>query len=368
MEETTYGVSRFHNINAVTCYMNSILAVLQQTPYFIDYILSEELRQDLVKKYSKEELKETVIYNLYKLLYTSLTNDDIVIKPTSFRASITKKCSIWGENQHQDSQEFFNFLITNIEEEIYTKKIIIPGRKGFNSIEKLDTNYNIQNILAQVSWNKFMEKEISPIKQLFTGLQNNYLTCSICGNVSNNFEIFQLLSLSIPIIDKVKDVYKKFSLDELITKYVSSEELDNNNMLTCSFCHIKNKQYKQTKLWNTPKILIIQIKRFLMNDYGIMSRKLNNLIDYPVRNLDLSSYIDDDSPHKNNAKYNLFGVNCHHSLGNFNTINFGHYTTIVKSRHDHCWYHYDDSRPVEKITTSNELVNNSAYLLFYYKV
>ena len=34
-----------------------------------------------------------------------------------------------GENQHQDSQEFLNFLITNIEEEVYIKKIFIPGRK-----------------------------------------------------------------------------------------------------------------------------------------------------------------------------------------------------------------------------------------------
>ena len=139
-------------------------------------------------------------------------------------------------------------------------------------------------------------------------------------------------------------------------------------MLKCEFCCIKNRQVKQTKFWNTPKILIIQIKRFLMNDYGIMSKKLNNLIKYPVRDLDMSPYMDSNSPHKNNAKYNLFGVNCHHSLGNFNTINFGHYTSIVKSRYDNNWYHYDDSSPVEKITSNNHLVNKTAYLLFYYKV
>lgn len=367
-EEITFGVSRYDNINAVTCYMNSILAILQQTPRFTDYLLSNELRDILISKFSKENLDKTVVFNLFKLFYTSLTNDDIIIRPTSFRKAISEKCFIWGENQHQDSQEFLNFLITNIEEEVYVDKIFVPGRKGFNSISNKEIKYNIENILSIINWNNFMKKEISPIKQLFTGLQKTSIECSVCGNHSNNFEIYQMLSLSIPIDDKIRDLYKTFKLEDLINKYVSKERLDEDNMIKCDFCHIKNKQIKQTKLWKTPQVLIIQIKRFLMNDYGIVSQKLNNLITYPVRDLDMSPYIDDDSPYKNNSKYHLFSVNCHHSLGNFNTINFGHYTSMVKSINDNCWYHYDDSTPVEKVISDTQLINKNAYLLFYYKV
>ncbi len=367
-EEITFGVSRFHNINSVTCYMNSILSILQQTPQFINYLLSDVIRKILISKYSKEELDKTVLFNMIKLFYTSLTNDNIIIKPTSFRKAISDKYFIWGENQHQDSQEFLNFLITNIEEEVYINKIFIPGRKGFNNIDNKHVNDNIENILSTIYWNKFMKKEISPIKQLFTGLQKSTINCSICGNNSTNFEIFQILSLSIPIVDKVKDLYKSYKLEELINMYLSPEKLDKDNMSKCDFCHLKNRHIKQMKLWKTPQILIIQIKRFLMNDYGIMSQKLNNLITYPVENLDMSSYIDDNSPYKKSSKYKLFGVNIHHTLGNFNTINFGHYTSIIKSMKDHCWYEYDDSNPVSKITSMNDLINKNAYLLFYYKV
>ena len=364
----TYGVSRYENINAVTCYMNSILCILQQTHQFTDYLFSDELRNILISKYSKKELEKTVIFNLFKLFYTSLTNDNIKLKPLSFRKAISEKCFIWGENQHQDSQEFLNFLITNIEEEIYTDKIFIPGRKGVNNINNKDINYNIENIISIINWNNFMKNEISPIKQLFTGIQKTSIKCSVCDNNSNNFEIYQMLSLSIPIIDKIKDLCKTFKIEELINKYLSEERLDKDNMSRCDFCYIKNRQVKKTKLWKTPQILIIQIKRFLMNDYGIMSNKLNNLITYPIRNLDISPYIDDNSPHRDNSKYNLFGVNCHHSLGKFNTINFGHYTSIIKSRNDNCWYHYDDSNPVVKVTSVDKLINKNAYLLFYYKV
>jgi ubiquitin C-terminal hydrolase len=367
-EDIIYGVARYENINAVTCYMNSILGILQQTPQFTDYLLSDELRDILISKFSKENLEKTVVFNLLKLFYISLTNDNKIIRPTSFRKAISEKDFIWGENQHQDSQEFLNFLITNIEEEIYINKIFIPGRKGFNHTSNKNFNYNIENILSIINWNKFMTNEISPIKQLFTGLQKTEIKCSLCSNISSNFEIYQMLSLSIPIINKMTDLNKQFKLEDLINIYLDEEKLDKNNMSKCEFCYIKNRQIKQTKLWKTPQILIIQIKRFLMNDYGIMSQKLNNLITYPIRNLDMSIYIDDKSPYKNNSKYNLYGINCHHSLGNFNTINFGHYTSIVKSRNNNCWYHYDDNKPVKKIRSDNDLINNNAYLLFYYKI
>ena len=48
------------------------------------------------------------------------------------------------------------------------------------------------------------------------------------------------------------------------------------------------------------------------------------MIEYPI-NLEV-----------NNNKYSLYGVNNHHSIGRFNSINFGHYTTNVINRFDKC--------------------------------
>jgi ubiquitin C-terminal hydrolase len=358
------GICKYNNINNVTCYMNSILTILQQTPIFSDFILSKELQTILKNKYSDEEQKDLIIFQLYRLFKVSLSHNNANITPTTFRQVLSNKCDIWGENQHQDSQEFLNFIITNMEEEITQKVIFIPK----NTYCDLNDNLNIidclENISASLSWKKFIEKEYSPIKSLFTGLQKTILTCSFCNNISNNFEPFQLLSLSIPIKNKDIDIYKNYDLTELIDNYTNEEILDNENMIKCDFCYVKNKQKKKYIFWKTPKILIIQIKRFLMNDYGIINKKLNNMINYPLVNLDLNKYIDTKSPDKYN--YNLFGVNIHHKLGNINSINFGHYTSYIKSRLDDKWYHFDDNQPIELINDSN-VITEKAYLLFYYR-
>ena len=40
--EIELGICKYNNNTGVTCYMNSILAILQQTPYFADYIISDK--------------------------------------------------------------------------------------------------------------------------------------------------------------------------------------------------------------------------------------------------------------------------------------------------------------------------------------
>ena len=121
-ETVKLGVSKFKNMMGVTCYMNSILHILQQTPTFIEYISQAKFRDSIMKKINKkllddpeldEEqlLKEYVIFELFRLFKTSLENDDSSITPTSFKAVIGKKNDMWNEFNHQDSRifKFFNF-------------------------------------------------------------------------------------------------------------------------------------------------------------------------------------------------------------------------------------------------------------------
>ena len=50
----------------------------------------------------------------------------------------------------------------------------------------------------------------------------------------------------------------------------------------------------------TPKILVLHIKRFEINDYGIPVRKITNKVNYPIINLDIEKYINKDSPFMKN--------------------------------------------------------------------
>ena len=116
---------------------------------------------------------------------------------------------------------------------------------------------------------------------------------------------------------------------------------------------------KKISLWSAPKLLIIQIKRFMKNPYGYTTRKLKNKVTYPVKGLDLTKYTSEYN--KKTYKYNLFAVNVHSDFGGMNS---GHYYSYCKNITDNNWYCYND----ENVVKINKVQNSDAYLLFYYRV
>ena len=363
IDETTIGVSRFNNIDGVTCYMNSILAVLQQTPIFTDYIITEQFKDIILAKIdSPEKLKSNILFQLYNLLNISYSSNNVVINPYTFRRAISSKDSMWGMRQQQDSQEFLTFLLNSIEEDISQKMIYIPGRHS--KLDNMNNVYdNIIMIRAAQMWTTYIKNEFSIIKNLFGGMTHNTVKCQYCSNISHNFDIIQVLQLSIPENIADLDLYK--CLDE----YSKQEQVDKSNMINCDFCGRKNKSFKQTLLWKTPKVLIIQLKRFKVNDYGVVYQKITDMVKYPVYDLNISKYVDKLSPYfEKKCNYNLYAVNLHHNMGRMSkSINNGHYTTFAFNRYNKYWYEFDDSSKLNKINDMNTLISDKAYMLFYYR-
>ena len=360
-----YGISKYSNIGN-TCYLNSILAILQQTPYLVDYFVSGIFIKDLnLKKNLTEDEKiiimNKVYYQFYKLINASLKNNDRDIKPTTFKKLIGKKNSIWDNNNHQDSQEFFNFLISTLEEEIGKKKIFLFGR-NFN-YKKSNKNISqiLLNIKAKNQYIKYIKKEYSMIKTIFTGLEHNKIECEFCKNTSNRFQIFTTLQIDIP--QNNNTFSKEFTIYDCLDKMIKKETLTYSNRIRCELCNRKNKSNKINYIWMPPKVLVIHIKRFIRNNYGFINKKNTTKVNYPVKNLDIRKYISNDSPYINNTKYNLFAVNIH--LGFSSSINFGHYISLVKNRLDNKWYVFNDSNNIIKVNSKSFLINKDAYLLFY---
>jgi len=379
-ETVKLGVSKYKNIMGITCYMNSILHILQQTPIFIEYITQAKFRDTIINKINKKNpnatnlekeilVKDFVIFELFRLFKTSLENDDSSITPTTFKTLIGKKNDIWNEYNHQDSQEFFNFLISQLEEEVGMKCEFVPGLNYDET--SCDSYYSItdsiKNIVAINSWIKFQSREFSPLKNLFDGLVQNNRKCMCCNTSSTGYEPFLTLPVSIPIKDK-NDMVKTFDIYDCIDHFISEEQFDAENKMNCEMCGLHNRGHSKTLLWKTPQILVIHIKRFLNNTYGIPSQKITNNIRYPIKNLDLSKYFDPASPHKSSCKYDLIGINIHQAFGYGNNINAGHYTSIVKNIINNNWYLYNDSNQVKMAYTKANLQSNNAYLLFYYRV
>mgnify|MGYP001178858657 CR=1 FL=1 len=348
MTEVEIGICKYNNNTGVTCYMNSILAILQQTPYFADYIISDNYYVEDDTE-NKDIILNSVVYQLFKIFKISMSNDNKQLTINTFRKNLANKNFIWGEHQQQDSQEFLTFLLNTVEEEIKDNVLYLPGRKMDKS------KLNIDNILALKNWEDFTKKEYSIVKELFTGQNQSILECENCKSKSSKFEIFTNLQLNIE--DNCYDIY------DCLDCYTKKEQLDKDNSVWCNFCFIKNRAYKSNYIWKTPKILIINFKRFKYNDYGMVTSKNTKLIKYPIEDLDISRFISPNSPYIDKCKYNLFGVNIHKSMGGMNNINFGHYISCVKNRFNNKWYIFDDNIIHE--ANINDIINSNSYLLFY---
>ena len=345
LEESNKMVSRFKNIDGVSCYMVSILHIIQQIEFFTNF---------LIKDISK--FNNNLTYQLARLLKTSLEHDNIVIGPKSFKQCAGKKNSLWVEIEQQDSQEFYNFLIGVLEEECGTPYTVID-RPGVNeSLKLIGTEYIY----------KAESKDYSIIKDIFIGYLISNIKCALCDSNSPNFEAFVTLPICIPV-SRGSSVDTPYTLEQCLDNFISDEELSNDNQIECDSCKNKNQSIKKIQIWKPPKVLVFQLKRFITNSFGQQTAKIINPIVYPVENFDISNYIHPESPYKNHVnKYNLLGVNIHKEIG-FGSINHGHYISYVKNIVDNEWYIFDDADELEKID-KDSIQNRNAYLLFYIKL
>lgn len=356
-KEIEYGISKYKNINSVTCYMGSILHILQQMPIFCEYITTGAFYKDL-----KSKDNDQIIIQLCILFRHSLENDNTVINPRTFQKTIGNINDMWLDIEHQDSQEFLNFLISTLDSELGKEVQFLPGR-NFNKTKEESIQISLLKIKANKIWEKFIRNEYSPIKLLFTGLSYTQIKCEFCNSTGSSFETFSTLQLDIP----KGDPNKIYSIYECLNEMIFEEVFDENNKVLCSVCSRKNKSRKYFLLWKTPKILIIQIKRFKCDMYGRLTQKITNKIDFPILDLDMSPYIADQSPFKQKCKYNLFGVNLHQEFSMYNSLNAGHYISMVKNRFNNKWYMFNDEHNLVNVTSTKLLKHKNSYLLFYYR-
>ena len=343
MSTIKIGVSKFRNDNGISCYMNSILHILQQLPSFYNYLISNQ------------NIKEVTFRELAKLFKFSHENDNMNITPASFKNVIGNKNSMWKELEQQDSQEFLIFLISELECELGNKVNFISNT-NFKMDNQDSLANNIYGIVAIQKYHENIKNNYSQIKELFIGSTSINLICEFCKTKSPNFEDFITLSVDIP------NVIEDLSLNECLKHSFKNEKLDNKNKVHCEFCGLKSKSTKENKLWKSPKILIIHIKRFKFNDYGIQTAKITKKINYPL-DLNIDFLFDNLSPNKKNSKYKLLGVNIHEELA-YKSIDVGHYVSYVKNIHDNKWYLFNDACEPIKIKKTN-LQNKNAYMLFY---
>jgi len=102
-------------------------------------------------------------------------------------------------------------------------------------------------------------------------------------------------------------------IQDCFKKFVEVEKLENVDMIYCTQCKDEKPMQKQLSIFQTPPILILQLKRFRFSNNQHF--KLQNAIEFPLYNLDLSPFVSDSTFLKQMGSccnYDLYGIVNHY--------------------------------------------------------
>ena len=245
---------------------------------------------------------------------------------------------IEGQNNFPNEQILLKInwndkYITKIKEIIKPEKIDL----FFKDLINMTNNENNNNNIEEKKENKIINKEFGKENKINININENHLKSDNSYNINK---------------ESTNQINKNITLNDLFEILGEEELLDENNLWFCENCKKKQKAVKKLEIYKTPKILIIQIKRFNR------IRKLDTKVTFPIENLDINKYIISEDKNKN-IKYDLFAVANH-----YGSLNFGHYTAICKNSFNNKWYEFNDSY-VSAINDKSKIISENAYVLFY---
>ena len=322
-----------------TCFINSILQVLLKIPELNNLLNDKSYRNKI-----NNDMNSLLLIEWDLLREEMLKGIHDVISPNRFlmvihQISKIKNIDVFSGYQQNDVQEFLLFIIDCFHLALKKKvKITIVGSS--------QTKQDELAIKCCKKIQELYENDYSEIFDMFHGIHVSQISDENEEIISNNPEPFYSIDLPLPLLNDNKNP----SLEECFDLYTTDEILCGDNMYFDERINQKIVAKKKILFWSLPKILIIDIKRFSSR---IM--KLQQLLNFPLDNFNLSKYVIGYNPDK--YVYDLFGI-CNHSGG----VSGGHYTSFIKDNDD--WYLCNDTQII-KVDDLNKIITPKAYCLFY---
>uniref|UniRef100_A0A8C2YY69 Ubiquitin carboxyl-terminal hydrolase 8 n=1 Tax=Cyclopterus lumpus TaxID=8103 RepID=A0A8C2YY69_CYCLU len=320
-----------------TCYMNSILQCLCNTPAMAEYFNNNYYMED-INRYNilghKGEVAEEFGV-IMKALWAGLYK---CISPRDFKITIGKINDQFAGCEQQDSQELLLFLMDGLHEDLNKA----DNRKRYKEEEN---DHMDDQAAADLAWSKHKLLNESIIVALFQGQFKSTVQCLTCHRMSRTFETFMYLSLPLTLNRCIKDCLRLFSKEEKLT---------DNNKVFCRHCKAHRDSTKKLEIWKVPPIVLVHLKRFSYE--GRWKQKLQTAVDFSLDTLDLTQYV--IGPKQTVKKYCLYGVSNH-----YGGLDGGHYTAYCKNALKQRWYKFDDHEVTDISTAS--VKSSAAYILFY---
>lgn len=238
----------------------------------------------------------------------------------------------------QDVHEFMVFFLDQLHEEMKWKQAIVDeteDSKGWKEVGKNNRSSKINEI--KMEW-------VSYVSALFEGKLRSWVKQK---NKKAVLTLQPFYSLDLPILQD----------DDTVTSHIKYAFVNMTQKELMSDIAAK----REVSIESPPKILTLQLKRFLFTSDQQQVMKLNEFIAYdtqmelqdplvPISKIPYNDY---------RRKYTLFAVVVHHGKDAYS----GHYSTFVRHVLSNQWIHFDDTRV--SIVKESEMLKQQAYLLFY---
>ncbi|CAH2312516.1 ubiquitin carboxyl-terminal hydrolase 4 isoform X1 [Pelobates cultripes] len=190
------GLSNLGN----TCFMNSALQCLSNTPPLTEYFRTDEYKKE-INRDNPLGMKGEIATAYADLIRQIWSGDHSYVAPRMFKTQVGRFAPQFSGYQQQDSQELLAFLLDGLHEDLNRVK-----KKPY--LELKDANGRPDSVVAVEAWDNHLRRNNSIIVDIFHGLFKSTLVCPECSKVSVTFDPFCYLTLPLPMKkDRTMEVF-----------------------------------------------------------------------------------------------------------------------------------------------------------------
>ncbi|XP_039189947.1 ubiquitin carboxyl-terminal hydrolase 4 [Crotalus tigris] len=181
------GLSNLGN----TCFMNSALQCLSNTPPLTDYFLEDKYEAE-INQNNPLGMRGEIAEAYAELIKQMWSGRNSHVAPRMFKTQVGRFAPQFSGYQQQDSQELLAFLLDGLHEDLNRVK-----KKPY--LELKDANGRPDSIVAKEAWENHQLRNDSIIVDIFHGLFKSTLVCPKCSKISVTFDPFCYLTLPLPL-------------------------------------------------------------------------------------------------------------------------------------------------------------------------